>query len=249
MPRKTKLLESRPGEGARGGGRARVTKGDFGGEFSFRRRTALMVRWRSCSSGSMEDGADGDRRIVRGRRSGVLGAGDGGRRGAGDGAWRRGMLVGRPLTESRGVERAGRLMLDSSVTSGGRVVRGEARQGGAGRSGVIWGGGGAVDDDAAVAAGAAAARPAHGGLGGERQGGELAWEATPWSGGGGGGGGGVEANRGAEAARRPRGRHDALGGVGSSKRRRQRRGCGVAIGARRMLNEGMRSAAQHGVFC
>ena len=33
--------------------------------------------------------------------------GDGGRRGGSDGVWKSNVLVGRPLTESRGVEQAG----------------------------------------------------------------------------------------------------------------------------------------------
>ena len=139
----------------------------------------MMVRWRLCSSGSMDDGADdGDRQLVCGRRHGSLG--DGGRRGASDAVWRRDVLVGRPLTESRGVEQAVTLILDPSMTHGGRMAKGKVGQGGAGRSGVIEGGGGAVDDKAAVLpAGASAAQPAREGPGGEQQGRELVWEATP----------------------------------------------------------------------
>ena len=88
-----------------------------------------MVCWRACSSGSMEDGADDGQRIVRGQQSGVRGVGNVGRRGASDGVWMRDVLVGRPLIESRDVEQADRLMMDSSMTPGGRMTRGEARRG------------------------------------------------------------------------------------------------------------------------
>ena len=59
-------------------------------------------------------------------------------------------LLGRPLTESRGVKQAGRLMFDSFMMPGGRMAKGEAREGGARRSGATKGGGRAVDDEAAV---------------------------------------------------------------------------------------------------
>ena len=130
-------------------------------------------------SGSKKDDADdSDRQLVRGQRHGVLGVVDDGRRGASDGVLRRDVLVGRPLTESRGVKQSGRLMLNSAMMPVGRMAKGEVRQGGDGRSEAIKGGGGAMDDEAAVSpSGAGAARPARGGPGDERQGGELAWEA------------------------------------------------------------------------
>ena len=75
----------------------------------------------------MEDGADGNRRLVRGRRHGVLGLDDGRRRGASDGVWRRDVLVGRPLTELRGAEQAGRLMLVPSMTLGESMAKGKSK--------------------------------------------------------------------------------------------------------------------------
>ena len=91
-------------------------------------------------------------------------------------------------------------MLDLSVTLQERMVRGEARQGGAGRSGVIEGGDGAVNDNAAVATGDTVAQPTHGGPCGTRQGGELVWEALLHGGGGRGNGSGIKAHQGAETA-------------------------------------------------
>jgi hypothetical protein len=41
--------------------------------------------------------------------------------------------------ESRGAERAGWLMVDSSMTPGGRMAKSEVGQGGAGRNGAIEG--------------------------------------------------------------------------------------------------------------
>ena len=77
-------------------------------------------------SRNMDDGAAGDWKIVCGRRISVRGMGDGERRGGSDGVWRRDVLVGRPLMELRGVEQAGRLMMNSSMTPEERMARGEA---------------------------------------------------------------------------------------------------------------------------
>ena len=87
------------------------------------------------------------------------------------------------------------------MTPGGRMAKSKARQDEVRRSGAIEGGGGAVDDKTAVFPdGATVVQPARGGLGGERQGRELVWDATLWDGGSGGDGSGIAANRRPETA-------------------------------------------------